>query len=175
MKSFCYASDNYAKENCWRHSQTCLKNARLVHLQIQFLSSGVTVVNLSDVALKKFLAHHTHFFQSLLVADAYKKRDLSLWVDALYNQVVMKGNFDYLQDMISAMPLANNLFVDVATKYKNENSRTSQAAVNMKRLLGFVTDVRMRYKLATDLNFCDLGTSILEGDEGAFLRDVMVP
>ncbi|PFX34693.1 Spatacsin [Stylophora pistillata] len=175
MKSFCYASDNYAKENCWRHSQTCLKNARLVHLQIQFLSSGVTVVNLSDVALKKFLAHHTHFFQSLLVADAYKKRDLSLWVDALYNQVVMKGNFDYLQDMSSAMPLANHLFVDVATKYKNENSRTSQAAVNMKRLLGFVTDVRMRYKLATDLNFCDLGTSILEGDEGAFLRDVMVP
>ena len=45
----------------------------------------------------------------------------------------------------------------------------------MKRLLGFVSDVRMRYKLATDLNFRDLGTSILEGDGGAFLRDVMVP
>ena len=45
----------------------------------------------------------------------------------------------------------------------------------MKRLLSFVTDVRMRYKLATDLNFRDLGTSILEGDGGAFLRDVMVP
>ena len=45
----------------------------------------------------------------------------------------------------------------------------------MKRLLGFVTDVRMRYKLSIDLNFCDLGTSILEGDGGAFLRDVMVP
>ena len=45
----------------------------------------------------------------------------------------------------------------------------------MKRLLGFVSDVRMRYKLATDLNFRDLGASILEGDGGAFLRDVMVP
>ena len=45
----------------------------------------------------------------------------------------------------------------------------------MKRLLGFVNDLRMRYKLATDLNFRDLGTSILEGDGGAFLRDVMVP
>lgn len=45
----------------------------------------------------------------------------------------------------------------------------------MKRLLGFVSDLRMRYKLATDLNFRDLGTSILEGDGGAFLRDVMVP
>ena len=45
----------------------------------------------------------------------------------------------------------------------------------MKKLLGFVSDVRMRYKLATDLNFRDLGTSILEGDGGAFLRDVMVP
>ena len=45
----------------------------------------------------------------------------------------------------------------------------------MKRLLGFVNDVRIRYKLATDLNFRDLSTTILEGDGGAFLRDVMVP
>lgn len=60
-------------------------------------------------------------------------------------------------------------------RYKNENTRSSQAAANMKRLLSFVSDVRMRYKLAIDLNFRDLGTSILEGDGGAFLRDVMVP
>ena len=60
-------------------------------------------------------------------------------------------------------------------RYKNENSRSSQAAANMKRLLSFVSDVRMRYKLSTDLHFRDLGTSILEGDGGAFLRDVMVP
>jgi len=175
MKSFCYASDNYAKENCWRHSQSCLRMARLVHLQIQVLSSGVTVVNLDEHSLKKFLANHSQFFQSLLVAEAYKKRDISLWVDAVYHQVVVKGDFKYFQDMRSALPLHNNLFVDVAYKYKNENSRSSQATANMKRLLGYVSDVRMRYKLATDLNFRDLGTSILEGDGGAFLRDVMVP
>ena len=60
-------------------------------------------------------------------------------------------------------------------RYKKENSRSSQAAANMKKLLGFVSDIRMRYKLANELNFRDLGTSILEGDGGAFLRDVMVP
>lgn len=69
--------------------------------------------------------------------------------------------------------LARNLCCVHFARYKNENSRSSQAATNMKRLLGFVSDVRMRYKLATDLNFRDLGTSILDGD--AFLRDVMVP
>lgn len=42
----------------------------------------------------------------------------------------------------------------------------------MKRLLGFVSDVRMRYKLVTDLNFRDFGISIFDGD--VFLRDVMV-
>ena len=87
MKSFCYASDNYAKVsraiqtlqlpwyrvcsrhicdlqvNCWRHSQSCLKNARLVRLQIQIFSSGVTVVNLDDFSLRKFLANHAQFFQ----------------------------------------------------------------------------------------------------------------
>jgi len=56
------------------------------------------------------------FFQSLLVAEAYKKRDISLWVDAVYHQVVVKGDFKYFQDMRSALPLHNNLFVDVAYK-----------------------------------------------------------
>lgn len=87
---------------------------------------------------------------------------------------VEKVNFNYLHDMRSAIPIPNSLFVDVASKYKNENSRSSQAAANMKRVLGYVSDIRMRYKLANDLNFRDLGTSILESDGGAFLRDVMV-
>lgn len=65
--------------------------------------------------------------------------------------------------------------ISASLRYKNETYRSSQAAANMKKLLGFVNDLRMRYKLATDLNFHDLGTSILEGDGGAFLRDVMVP
>lgn len=68
-----------------------------------------------------------------------------------------------------------NLFYFYFFRYKKENSRSSQAAENMKRLLGYVSDIRMRYKLANELNFRDLGTSILEGDGGAFLRDVMVP
>ena len=54
-------------------------------------------------------------------------------------------------------------------RYKNENSRSSQAAANMKRILEYVSDVRMRYKLANDLNFRDLGASIVDGDGGAFL------
>lgn len=55
--------------------------------------------------------------QSLLVAEAYKKRDISIWVDAVYHQVVIKGNFNYFQDMRSALPLSNSLFVDVANKW----------------------------------------------------------
>ena len=57
-----------------------------------------------------------HIPQSLLVAEAYKKRDISIWVDAVYHQVVIKGNFNYFQDMRSALPLSNSLFVDVANK-----------------------------------------------------------
>lgn len=54
--------------------------------------------------------------QSLLVAEAYKKRDTSIWVDAVYHQVVMKGNFNYFQDMRSALPLSSSLFADLANK-----------------------------------------------------------
>lgn len=44
----------------------------------------------------------------------------------------------------------------------------------MKRVLGYVSDICMCYKLVNDLNFCDFGMSIFESDGGVFLRDVMV-
>ena len=42
---------------------------------------------------------------------------MSMWVEAVYSQVVVKGDLKYLQDMKSAMPLSSALFVDVVNKY----------------------------------------------------------
>ena len=46
--------------------------ARLVHLQIQILPTGVTVVNLDEHSLKRFLAHHGNFFQVRFLAFFFK-------------------------------------------------------------------------------------------------------
>ena len=63
----------------------------------------------------------------------------------------------------------------VFVRYKNEGTRSSQITVNLKKLLSYVTEARIRYRLATDLNFRDVASSILEGDGGSYLRDIMAP
>lgn len=89
-------------QNIALHVNTCA-NDHLVSLILQIVL--------------KILIYDCFFVpQSLLVAEAYKKRDISIWVDAVYHQVVVKGNFNYFQDMRSALPLPNSLFVDVANK-----------------------------------------------------------
>ncbi|EDO45609.1 predicted protein, partial [Nematostella vectensis] len=176
MRFFCYAADYYSKEGCSRHSQKCLNHARLVQLQVHLLPSGVRVINLEgdEAALKKFLKQHTHFFEALLVADAYDKRGPGIWVDSVYSHVVLAGDFKYWQDLKSVMAPSSLLFVDVANKYKNDSPRSSQAMANMKKLLGHLPELRVRYRIAVDLGFRDMSANILDSDGGAYLRDVMI-
>jgi hypothetical protein len=43
----------------------------------------------------------------------------------------------------------------------------------MKKLLTYLQEQRVRYRIATDLGFRDVSSAILEGDGGAYLRDIM--
>ena len=50
------------------------------------------------------------------MAEAYKKRGSNAWVNAVYAQVVIGGDFKYLQDLRSAVSLSSVFYVDVVTK-----------------------------------------------------------
>ena len=80
------------------------------------------------------------------------------------------------------LPFLETFSVDVRSKparcyfgsrYRQENPRSSQATANIRKLLGYLAEVRIRYKLATDMNFQDMASSILETN--AYLKDILVP
>lgn len=63
--------------------------------------------------------------------------------------------------------------MDIAKKFKSDNSKLPTAPIYMKKLLRQIKDIEVSYKLATDLALNDLSMEILQIDDGAFLRDIM--
>ncbi|XP_033634267.1 spatacsin-like [Asterias rubens] len=171
LQDFTKAAQSYAKDNCLRHAEQCVKQARLVALQLHLLPTKQHVINLDSKALTSFMNKHTKFHEALIVADAYGMMQ-SLWSDAIYHVVVMQGDFQYLEDYSVCKPLDGSLFRDVANKYRQESSRLFQASTNMKKFLSYCSEVLTAYKIATELGFQDLAVNLLEGEAGSYLKDV---
>ncbi|XP_066273752.1 spatacsin-like isoform X2 [Branchiostoma lanceolatum] len=167
---FSDAAESYAKEECLRHASSCIQQARLVALQLHLLGQGCRVINLQGKDVVKFISQHGKFLDALMVAEAYGKQ--SEWSSALYNNVVLSGDFRYLDDYLAHMSLNSGIFVDIVGRYRREGSKSSQVTGNLKKLLGYCREVHVIYRLATEMGFNDLCVQLLEGDGGAYLRDV---
>eukprot|EP00058_Branchiostoma_floridae_P024300 XP_002609790.1 hypothetical protein BRAFLDRAFT_78622 [Branchiostoma floridae] len=109
--------------------------------------------------------------KALIVAEAYGKQ--SEWSSALFNNVVLSGDFHYLDDYLAHMSLNSGMFVDIVGRYRREGSKSSQVTGNLKKLLGYCREVHITYRLAAEMGFNDLCVQLLEGDGGAYLRDVV--
>lgn len=48
---------------CLSHAQHCVKQARLIFLQAQLLSSGTQVLNLESHQVKTFIENHDKFYE----------------------------------------------------------------------------------------------------------------
>ncbi|XP_050400907.1 spatacsin [Patella vulgata] len=179
---FADAAERYVKENCVRHAHQCIRQARLVALQIQLLPAGITVVNLSTDQLTELMEHHPKFLDTLIVSEAYAKR--CDWSAAIYNNVIINGDFRYLQDLKSHVQLKPALIQDAIERYQQSNSITSsnntttkstndQIILNIKKLLSCCKDIKTQYKLAVDLGFKDMINQMLKGDSGSYLQDII--
>lgn len=43
----------------------------------------------------------------------------------------------------------------------------------MKKLLHDLAELRVRYRIASDLGFRDISSAMLEGEGGAYLKDIL--
>nr|XP_054756524.1 spatacsin-like [Lytechinus pictus] len=164
------AAKNYAKDNCLRHAEKCIKQARLVALQIRLLPVRSRVINFEPAEVTKFVTQHPKFHEVLIVQDAYQQQNE--WSSALYNNVILQGNFKYLEDFQSCIQLTASHCTDVASRYRQLSSKSSLVVSHMQRFLGLCPDVLTAYRLANQLEFKDMAFSLLKGDSGAYLSDV---
>ncbi|XP_060065527.1 spatacsin-like [Ylistrum balloti] len=172
VQDFTEAAESYYKESCLRHAQTCLRQARLVALQLQHLAPVLSVLHLSSDNAEKFIASHPKFLEALIVSETYGKK--GNWPDALCHNVLKGGDFRYLQDFKSRIKLTTALVSEAIEKFQQEQNHPAQSLNNLKKFLEtHCRDVKVKYKVAQDFGFKDLLTAMEKGDNSNYIQDLV--
>lgn len=167
---FSDAAESYMKDNILRHAEYCVRQARLVKLQLDLLSSGIHVINLTPEDAVNFIIQHPKFSEALVVSEAYNKT--AVWGEALCNRLIIHGDFRYLQDLKAYIRLNPALIIDTIDRYKQLPHKPSQCEGNLKKLLLYCKDLRLQYQIARELGLKDFLSQLETGHNSAYIMDI---
>ncbi|NXW41694.1 SPTCS protein, partial [Nyctiprogne leucopyga] len=170
---FIDAAESYSKDSCVRQSLRCSRLTKLITLQLHFLNTGQStmVINLSRQNLMDSIMTLPRFYQAAIVAEAYEF--VPDWAEVLYQQVITKGDFTYLEEFKHQRPLKPGLFEEVAKKVK-QRPPTDAALKNLKKLLAHCEDIYTYYRLAYEHKFYDVVNALLkDAQTGCCLNDML--
>ncbi|XP_009978070.1 PREDICTED: spatacsin, partial [Tauraco erythrolophus] len=170
---FIDAAESYSKDSCVRQSLRCSRLTKLITLQLHFLSTGQStmLINLARQSLMDAIVSLPRFYQAAIVAEAYEF--VPDWAEVLYQQVITKGDFTYLEEFKQQRPLQPAMFEEIAKKVK-QHPPTDAALRNLKKLLTYCEDVYTYYRLAYDNKFYDVVNTLLkDAQTGCCLKDML--
>uniref|UniRef100_A0A665VW24 Spatacsin C-terminal domain-containing protein n=1 Tax=Echeneis naucrates TaxID=173247 RepID=A0A665VW24_ECHNA len=154
------AAESFSKDSCVRQATRCVRTAKLIALQLHFLNQGsdVCVINLRPAELLNAVIRLPRCFQVLVVSEAYSYSPD--WAEILYQRVILKGDFVYLDEFKELRPLTAGLFEEIFKKL--DGAPGSSIAPNVKRLLTHCDDIYSRYRLAYQQNLYDVTKTMLQ-------------
>ncbi|XP_050955035.1 spatacsin [Labeo rohita] len=165
------AAESYSKDSCVRQAVKCVKLAKLVTLQLHFLNHGQEqrVINLPPAELHSTIVSLPRCYQVFVLAEAY---DYSPdWAELLYQKVILRGEFSYLEEFKRHRALSAGLFEDVSKKMSHHKAPASSSQ-NLKKLLSHCEDVYTHYKLAYEHKFLDVANMLLQDSKtNSYLND----
>ncbi|NXK29245.1 SPTCS protein, partial [Arenaria interpres] len=170
---FIDAAESYSKDSCVRQSLRCRRLTKLITLQLHFLSAGrsTMVINLSRQSLMDAILALPRFYQAAIVAEAYEF--VPDWAEVLYQQVIAKGDFTYLEEFKQQRPLKPSIFEEIAKKVK-QHPPTDAALKNLRKLLTHCEDIYTSYRLAYDHKLYDVVNALLkDAQTGCCLSDML--
>ncbi|KAJ8344407.1 hypothetical protein SKAU_G00317360 [Synaphobranchus kaupii] len=165
------AAESYSKDWCVRQAVRCVKLAKLVTLQLHFLNHGQDqrVINLQPAELLDAVVALPRCYQAFVIAEAY---DFTPdWAEVLYQKVVIKGDFAYLEEFKRHRQLQASLFEEISKKFAHSKPPTS-AGQHLKKLLKHCEDVYTYYKLAYEHKFFDIANMLMQDSKtSSYLND----
>uniref|UniRef100_A0A8C3IN44 SPG11 vesicle trafficking associated, spatacsin n=1 Tax=Chrysemys picta bellii TaxID=8478 RepID=A0A8C3IN44_CHRPI len=170
---FIDAAESYSKDSCVRQSLRCNRLTKLITLQLHFLNTNQStmLINQNRQNLMDCIMSLPRFYQAAIVAEAYDF--VPDWAEVLYQQVILKGDFNYLEEFKQQRFLKSTVFEEIAKKVK-QHQPTETAQKNLKTLLTYCEDIYMYYKLAYDNKFYDVVNMLLkDAQTGCCLKDML--
>ncbi|XP_020952084.1 spatacsin isoform X3 [Sus scrofa] len=167
------AAESYAKDSCVRQALHCHRLTKLITLQIHFLNTGqnTMLINLGRHRLMDCIMALPRFYQASIVAEAYDF--VPDWAEILYQQVILKGDFNYLEEFKQQRLLRSSIFEEISMKCKHHQP-TDLVVKNLKKLLTYCEDVYLYYKLAYEHKFYDVVNVLLKDPQtGCCLKDML--
>ncbi|XP_015991677.2 spatacsin isoform X1 [Rousettus aegyptiacus] len=167
------AAESYAKDSCVRQALHCHRLTKLLTLQIHFLNTGqnTMLINLGHHRLMDCIMALPRFYQASIVAEAYDF--VPDWAEILYQQVILKGDFNYLEEFKQQKLINSSVFEEISKKCKHQQP-TDTVVKNLKKLLTYCEDVYLYYKLAYEHKFYDVVNVLLKDPQtGCCLKDML--
>uniref|UniRef100_A0A9J7XHX0 SPG11 vesicle trafficking associated, spatacsin n=1 Tax=Cyprinus carpio carpio TaxID=630221 RepID=A0A9J7XHX0_CYPCA len=165
------AAESYSKDSCVRQAVKCVKLAKLVTLQLHFVTQGQEqrVINLRPADLQSTIVSLPRCYQVFVLAEAYDHSPD--WAELLYQKVILRGDFSYLEEFNRHRALSAGLFEDISKKMSHHKAPASSSQ-NLKKLLSHCEDVYTHYKLAYEHKFLDVANMLLQDSKtNSFLKD----
>uniref|UniRef100_A0A3Q2FDS2 Spatacsin C-terminal domain-containing protein n=1 Tax=Cyprinodon variegatus TaxID=28743 RepID=A0A3Q2FDS2_CYPVA len=159
------AAESFSKDSCVRQASRCINQAKLITLQLHLLNQGsnLRIINLKPTELHAAFMALPRCYQVFVVSEAYSYNPD--WAEILYQKVVLKGDFVYLEELKGLRPLTSAIFEDIFRKVcPVKNAGVSS---NVKRLLTHCDDVYTRYRLAYQQNLYDVTKTLLQDNKTA--------
>ncbi|KAF4017726.1 hypothetical protein G4228_008887 [Cervus hanglu yarkandensis] len=166
------AAESYAKDSCVRQALHCHRLTKLITLQIHFLNTGrnTMLINLSRHRLPDCIAALPRFYQASIVAEAYDF--VPDWAEILYQQVILKGDFNYLEEFKQQRLLRPSIFEEISIKCKHHQP-TDFVLKNLKKLLTYCEDIYLYYKLAYEHKLDVVNVLLKDPQTGCCLKDML--
>mgnify|MGYP001029231326 FL=1 len=161
------AADTYFLAGCCRQSEQCLRQARIISLQLEFLRQQpiLILLNLNSKQVRDLLPKFDRCWDAFIVADAYGEH--TMWPQCLVDQFICNKSsnaFNYWNEFQRLIPV-DDQFVGALGRILSKKTLNTIAVKNFQEVLEHIDDISSLNRLqqlliSTDNNFSNIFTSI---------------
>lgn len=170
------AADAFYLAGSCRQSEHCLKQARLVSLQLELLRQQPIeiILNLDTKQIHDFLPRCNNCWHAFIIADAYNEH--SVWAACLVEQFICNKNPDsirYWNDFRQLVPIDDDLIYNIGLNLLKKNVNAISQS-HFQEILSHVEDVTVLLRLNHTFQNNNSGLShLFTTSDSTYLLDMM--